>query len=215
MRAKRRHPKRRKPPAKGAFREAILRAAMDEFATRGFDGATTVEIARRAGVTQPLVHHHFGSKANLWSSVLSELFGGLAAAITRANEPVAGESKRARIERLIKAVILFGAERPELSRLIRLESASGHTSFEVLYTLHLEPLLRFFDTTLEAAENDGLVRSLDRGFVYFALIGASMQLFAQPETAKRAFGLDTSDPRVAKDYADFIVGVMFEGLWTR
>lgn len=200
-------------PVKGGHRIAILRAATQEFAARGFSGATTVEIARLAGVTQPLVHHHFGSKEKLWSAVLTELFGGLEQAIARASQPVADEDGRDRLQRLLRTVILFSAERPELSRLIRLESTSGHASFEELYTHHLEPLLAFFDTTLRQAEAAGVVRPLDRGFVYFALIGAGTQLFAEPTTARRAFGLDPFDPRVANAYADFIIDVMLAGIW--
>lgn len=190
-----------------------MRAAAHEFALRGFDGATTIAIAQRAGVTQPLVHHHFGSKADLWSSVLTDLFGTLGIALSAANVPVSGETARARIERLIRSVILYGAKRPELARLLRLESASGGSSFEVLYSQHLEPLLRFFDKTLDEAERVGVVRRLDRGFVYFATIGAAMQLFTEPVTARRAFAIDVADPHVAHAYADFVVGTMFAGLW--
>src|SRR5438270_205250 len=40
------------------------------FAEQGFDGATTREIARRAGVAEPLVFRHFGSKAGLLEGVV-------------------------------------------------------------------------------------------------------------------------------------------------
>ena len=49
-------------------RERILRAALEEFAIRGFDGTTTAAIARQAGVTQPLVHYHFTTKVALWQA---------------------------------------------------------------------------------------------------------------------------------------------------
>ncbi|MFT3695886.1 MAG: TetR/AcrR family transcriptional regulator [Kofleriaceae bacterium] len=213
-------PSRHEMPAhafadKRGYREAILRAAAQEFALRGFDGATTVAIAERAGVTQPLIHHHYGSKAKLWSSVLADLFGALTSAIAEANKPVLGEKLRDRIQRLLRTTILFGAERPELSRLIRLESASGGSSFEQLYTVYLAPLIRFFEATFTAAEGAGLIRPLDRGFVYFAVMGAGMQLFTEPVTARRAFGIDTRAPDVAHAYADFVIDVMLGSVWEK
>ncbi|MEM6930204.1 MAG: helix-turn-helix domain-containing protein, partial [Myxococcota bacterium] len=48
----------------------MLRAARDCFAERGLAATTTREIARRAGVTQPLLHHYFGSKDALFDAVL-------------------------------------------------------------------------------------------------------------------------------------------------
>ncbi|MEM7408466.1 MAG: TetR family transcriptional regulator [Pseudomonadota bacterium] len=51
-------------------RQAILRSARACFAERGLAATTTREIARRAGVTQPLLHHYFGSKDALFDAVI-------------------------------------------------------------------------------------------------------------------------------------------------
>jgi AcrR family transcriptional regulator len=47
-------------------REAILRAARDIFADKGFDGASIRAIAAAAGCDPALVHHYFGSKDQLF-----------------------------------------------------------------------------------------------------------------------------------------------------
>ncbi|WP_055588417.1 TetR/AcrR family transcriptional regulator [Streptacidiphilus griseoplanus] len=47
-------------------RRAILEAAAQAFAERGYSRATLRDIARRAGVTHGLVLRHFGSKENLF-----------------------------------------------------------------------------------------------------------------------------------------------------
>ena len=46
-------------------RARIRDAAIEEFGTRGFDGTSLKVIAERAGVSQPLIVHHFGSKQGL------------------------------------------------------------------------------------------------------------------------------------------------------
>jgi AcrR family transcriptional regulator len=51
-------------------REVIERAAMDVFAERGFHGASMDEIARRSGVTPPVVYDHFASKLDLHRRLL-------------------------------------------------------------------------------------------------------------------------------------------------
>jgi AcrR family transcriptional regulator len=207
-------PKRKRARSLGGdHREEILRAARLEFAAHGYAGATTVAIAERAGVTQPLIHHHFGSKSKLWTEMLAELFGALRDVLDRANQEAGTE--RARIERLVRTVIEFSAERPELSRLIRLESASAEAPFDLLYRVHLAPLIEFFNATIARAEGEGAMRRLDHGFLYFALLGASTQLFAEPETARRAFSIDPFDDTTATRYADFIVDAVLAGLWVR
>jgi len=47
-------------------RESILRIAQQEFAARGLHGASTEDIARRAGISQPYVFRLFGTKKELF-----------------------------------------------------------------------------------------------------------------------------------------------------
>jgi len=53
-----------------ARREVIESAAMDVFAERGYHGASIDEIARRSGVTPPVIYDHFESKAALHRRLL-------------------------------------------------------------------------------------------------------------------------------------------------
>jgi AcrR family transcriptional regulator len=61
-------PRRRLTAA--ARREVIERAATEVFAERGYRGASMDEIARRSGVTAPVVYDHFASKLDLHRRLL-------------------------------------------------------------------------------------------------------------------------------------------------
>lgn len=63
MRASRRG---RRPGDPDVTRRAILDAAAAAFAAAGFEQATIRSIAARAGVDPALVHHHFGTKEELF-----------------------------------------------------------------------------------------------------------------------------------------------------
>ncbi|HWB69069.1 MAG TPA: TetR/AcrR family transcriptional regulator, partial [Solirubrobacterales bacterium] len=60
-----------------ARRELIERAATEAFAERGYQGASIDEIARRSGVTPPVVYDHFPSKQELYRCLLERHFGEL------------------------------------------------------------------------------------------------------------------------------------------
>ncbi|WP_243074303.1 TetR family transcriptional regulator [Microbacterium sp. SS28] len=51
-------------------RERILASAIEEFGEQGYDGATIRGIATRAGVDSALVHHYFGTKADLFAEAV-------------------------------------------------------------------------------------------------------------------------------------------------
>ena len=55
-------------------REQILEAALEEFAARGLHGASTEDIARRAGISQPYVFRLFGTKKDLFIAVVNRCF---------------------------------------------------------------------------------------------------------------------------------------------
>lgn len=51
-------------------RAAIVRAAAEEFAASGYDGASLRAVGRRAGVDPALVHHYFADKPELFVAAL-------------------------------------------------------------------------------------------------------------------------------------------------
>jgi len=81
-------------PGLSGTRDDILRAAREEFAARGFRGATLRAIASRAGVDTALIRHFFGRKDTLFRAALDlpETTSRLiqAVAIT-SSDPGAGE----------------------------------------------------------------------------------------------------------------------------
>jgi AcrR family transcriptional regulator len=57
-------------PGNQDTREAILAAARQAFAEKGYDGASIRQIATSAGVDPALVHHYFGAKDQLFLATL-------------------------------------------------------------------------------------------------------------------------------------------------
>ncbi len=53
-------------------RQAVLDSACDVFFRTSYRGATTAEIARVAGITEPILYRHFGSKRDLYLACLDE-----------------------------------------------------------------------------------------------------------------------------------------------
>ena len=55
-----------------ARRQAVLDTACRVFSKSSYRGATTAEIAREAGITEPILYRHFGSKRDLYLACLDE-----------------------------------------------------------------------------------------------------------------------------------------------
>jgi TetR/AcrR family transcriptional regulator len=55
-----------------ARRAAVLETACRVFSRSSYRGATTAEIAREAGISEPILYRHFGSKRDLYLACLDE-----------------------------------------------------------------------------------------------------------------------------------------------
>jgi AcrR family transcriptional regulator len=55
-----------------ARRQAVLDTACRVFVKKSYRGATTAEIAREAGISEPILYRHFGSKRDLYLACLDE-----------------------------------------------------------------------------------------------------------------------------------------------
>ncbi|MDX6452064.1 MAG: hypothetical protein QOH16_2113, partial [Gaiellaceae bacterium] len=72
-------------------REEILDAALAEFAQKGLHGASTEEIARLAGISQPYVFRLFGTKKELYIAGVARCFRQTLELMQRAAEGKRGE----------------------------------------------------------------------------------------------------------------------------
>ncbi len=65
-------------------RRAVLDTACRVFAKSSYRGATTAEIARAAGITEPILYRHFGSKRDLYLACLDEAWSSFRASAQKA-----------------------------------------------------------------------------------------------------------------------------------
>ena len=64
----------RKPKAPEANRARIVQAAIDEFASRGFKGASMDAIASRTHTTRAMINYYFGGKEQVYLAVLEQVY---------------------------------------------------------------------------------------------------------------------------------------------
>jgi AcrR family transcriptional regulator len=72
-------------------REDVLEAARDVFAQHGLSGASTDEIARRAGISQPYLFRLFHTKKELFITAIERCFAETLETFRQAAEGKAGE----------------------------------------------------------------------------------------------------------------------------
>lgn len=84
-------------------REAIVRAAVEEFRTAGYEATSMDRIATAAGVSKRTVYNHFPSKDELFALMLEHLWDSSVARVDvayRADQPLALQLRRLLLQKL-------------------------------------------------------------------------------------------------------------------
>jgi AcrR family transcriptional regulator len=106
--------------APGSTKARILAAAEEVFAARGFQGASTRDIAARAGVNISSLHYHWESKETLYFTVFRDVFDRIVDLLENTLAPLIarGGSSRHVVERTMGALFDFFADHPNVPKLL-------------------------------------------------------------------------------------------------
>lgn len=85
-------------------RQAILEAAAELFAARGYDATAMAEVARACGVSKALLYHYYAAKEALLEDMLRRHLERLLATVQEADDPTLPPSLR--LERLVTALLV-------------------------------------------------------------------------------------------------------------
>jgi AcrR family transcriptional regulator len=97
-------------------REAVLTAATHEFGVKGLHGASTEDIARAAGISQPYLFRLFGSKKELYLATMQRCIDGLYDVFAEAARGKSGEDA---LQAMGQAYMAISEDRDHLMMMLK------------------------------------------------------------------------------------------------
>jgi AcrR family transcriptional regulator len=122
-------------------RHAIIGAALRVFSERSYAGATTAQIAREAGISEPILYRHFPSKKELFFACLDEVWGDLRDSLRQRMEelgpveawrelaPTTMKRLKAVVPNLWMQAVTEAGNDPEIRRYVRKHMREVHDFF--------------------------------------------------------------------------------------
>jgi TetR/AcrR family transcriptional regulator len=154
--------------------DGILIAAESVFAERGFDGATTAEIATRAGLPKSNLHYYFPTKKDLYRRVLQ---GVLQAWLAAADTFESGAEPADALARYIAAKMDLARERPQGSRIFASEILRGAPEIQDFLETTLQQWVESRSATVRRWIDAGFLKPIEPKALFF-MIWASTQHYA-------------------------------------
>ncbi|HXD67683.1 MAG TPA: TetR/AcrR family transcriptional regulator [Solirubrobacteraceae bacterium] len=160
-------------------RERLLRAAAREFADRGYAGASSESISRRAGMSKATFYEHFANKEECMLALFdmgAELVQAAMAEAAR-NAPVGDARERLRAG--TRAFLGALAEHPEFAQTLLVEIIGAGPRAAQRRDQILQAFADVLDAENAAAARRGLMGRFSSPHESFAVVGATTELVSR------------------------------------
>ncbi|MFD2418489.1 TetR/AcrR family transcriptional regulator [Amycolatopsis pigmentata] len=181
-------------------RAALMAAARELFAHRGYQDVPADEIVRAAGVTRGALYHHYADKQGLFRAVVEQLEAEITAEVEAgfedAPDPVSGMG-------VALGVFLDACLRPEV-RQISLTDAPAVLGWSAWRAIEAEHGLGLLVRIIERGIADGLIAPQP--------VRTLAQLVLSTVTEAARMIAEAPDPAVARAEAEQVLGTWFAAL---
>lgn len=188
-------------PGIAATREALLAAAADLFAERGYEGVPVWAIAQKAGVNKAMISYHFGGKRNLYLAIVDATFADIVSQVERLAR------SRAPAPEVLRALIavvgdLASRRHPHFCTMMLRELLAGATHLDPKTVAMPLRVLAAVKRIVERGVRDGAFRPVDPVLTHLSLVGSLVFFFATARfrervlSSRRDIALPTADAYV-------------------
>lgn len=189
-----------------ATRQGILDAAYDEFSDHGLSGARVDAIAARTRTTVRMIYYYFGSKDELYRTVLERAYAAMRAA--EAGLSLTDLPPMQAIRRLVEFTFDHHEANPRFIRLVTIENIHRAEHIARSQTIELlnRTVLSSIAAVLQRGKQDGTIRA-DATPLAVHLLMTAFCFFrvANRHTLSVIFSQDPLDPGLSAGQRDMLV----------
>ena len=190
-------------------RERLVESALQVFASHGFEGATTREIARRAGVALAALPYHFTTKEALWRAAADRIFARLGDTFRLRLEDLEGADLGTRLRLILRDFVRFQVANPDLHRFMIQEGITRSARLEWLVETHIRPIYDAIRALVEAAQRAGMAPIGRPEHLHYMLIGAVSSVYALAAEFELLTGKRPDQPALVDEHAATLERLFF------
>jgi TetR/AcrR family transcriptional regulator len=198
--------KRREQQRSIDTRVTIIRAALAEFAEKGFEAASIRSIAQRTGLQHPLITYHYRTKEILWQAVAEHLFAEIRQNIPPVNSAL---SARDYVRERVRNLFRFTMDYPDFHQFLLRENRPNNPRLSWIIERFLRPALRDILPKIEEAQRTGDLPPSDPILVHYMLIGMTSVLSSLGSEIKEIARIEPDAPDVVDAYWKLIEMTVF------
>lgn len=192
-----------------AVRERLLAAAVEAFASLGFEGASLRMIAQKAGVAFQLITYYFGSKEDLWIATVDYLFDVQMKAPATTFNPA--DDFEGQLRDWLGIALRLAIQEPQLRQIMCQEYMASSER----YDRHLKPRLKdampAFAAFFERAPKHGITVRIAPKEMLLVLRGIMLLAAVAPDEITSIVGGRIDSQKTIDVLTDLVVNLFIKG----
>jgi TetR/AcrR family transcriptional regulator len=213
-RSPQRRPGRPAGPRAGEAREALLAAAHELMAEKGYPRVTVREVAERAGVQAGLVNYHFGGKTGLLRSAVASISEEMLERVRQAVDDTGSIEER--IRALILGIVEAITAAPYGPRLMVEQILFADADVvEEFVDRFARPNLSAILELLGEGRRDGCIREVDPRFLVPSMVGSCVFFFLSSPIVRRLYDIEEIDAEITREFAEHTADLILHGISTQ
>lgn len=203
-------------PAKSAAapsRNDLLSCAMLHFANESYEQVSLRKLAAELGISDSLLHHHFGSKEQLWREAVDHAAAQMGDQVTElVAQKTDSNSALQRLQKTLEVGLQLNADQPELLRLtIQGDNGSAERS-RILREKFLDPYLDQLAYLFARCRTEGSLAAHVCENTLFVLFLGAARVLIEAGILRERLAHTLANPASKKDYIDNAVATIMRGI---
>ena len=170
-------------------RQRILNAALEQFANRGFYGASLTGIVNDLGLTKQALLHHFGSKEKLYGELLQQISEPMVELVAQSRARYGDPAQQ--LEAALLAMYENGRVNPLATRILVRELLDSERRVERIRSWYLKPFLAGLVEIVCDIAGRGNLSERDALAQIYPLLGAMSYFNVSDVVLPQMYGADT------------------------
>ena len=162
-----------------ARRAAVLNAALEVFAKKGYHGTSISDIIERAGIARGTFYLYFRNKRAIFEELLSSFLGRIGEAVHRVSLDEGAPSPEVQIRANVTRVFDVLLTEADFTRLLLRQAMGQDPEFDKYLSAFYDRILDLIQGALELGQQLRLVRPCNTRIAASCLLGSIKEVTAQ------------------------------------
>jgi TetR/AcrR family transcriptional regulator len=198
----------RKKTSVASTKDAVFASAASQFSSRGFNGVSTDDIARDAGVNKAMIYYHFADKLTLYRAIVCE--GLQAMGETVGAIAACDQTPTRKLDAFVEAFVRMTEMRPWMPAIMLREIAEGAPRLDPETMSHMRKVIGNFAAILQQGQHVGSFRAIHPLLAYESIIGPIIINAARERVAQQPERKNLDLPMLVSITHDAVIAHMQE-----